>query len=73
MTAYPSIIKGMTRYISAKYPNKNSANQRDGKKGDINGKKRDDPKFEDKDSNMGCTVGAQVENTTPTEVSAAPI
>ena len=34
MTAYPSTTKGMARYLSTQYPNKNLANQRDSKKGD---------------------------------------
>ena len=40
----------MARYISTQYPNKNSDHQRKGKKGDLNEKKGDDPKFEDKDN-----------------------
>ena len=39
MTAYPSTIKLKIRYLSPQYPNKNSANQRDGKKGDRSRKK----------------------------------
>ena len=32
-TAYPLTIKAMARYMSTQYPNKNSAHQREGKKG----------------------------------------
>ena len=51
----------MARYLSTQYPNKNTSHQRKGKKGDINGKKGDDPKSEDKDSNTAGTAGAHVE------------
>jgi len=72
MTAYPPTIELMARYLSTQYPNKNSANQRDGKKGDRSGKKGDDQKSEDKDSNTGATTGAHVGNTTPPDESTAP-
>ena len=38
-TAYPFDIESMARYLSTQYPNKNSVNQRNGKKEDISGKK----------------------------------
>ena len=73
MTAYPPTIESMARYLSTQYPNKYSANQREGKKGNRNGKKGDDPKYEDKDSNTTGTAGAQVEDTPlPPEESTAP-
>ena len=69
MTGYPSTIEGMARYLSTQYPNKNYANQRDGKKGERRG---NDPKSEDKDSNTTGTAGAHVGDTTPDEESTAP-
>ena len=39
MNVYPFTIELMARYPSTKYPNKNSVNQHDGKKGDRSGKK----------------------------------
>ena len=39
-TAYPLSIEAMARYMSMQYPNKNPGHQRDGKRGDKNGKKR---------------------------------
>ena len=71
MTAYPPTIKSMARYLSTQYPNKNSANQRKGKKGDRNGKKEDDPKSEDKGNNTTGTAGAHVGDTITTEDSNA--
>ena len=71
-TAYPLSIKAMTRYMSTQYPNKNSGHQRKGKKGDINRKKGDGPKSEDKDNNATSTTGAHVEDYTTPEISAAP-
>ena len=72
MTVYPTTIKGMARYLSTQYPNKNSANQRNGKKGDRNGKKGDDSKSKDKDNNTTGTAGTHVGDTTPSEESTAP-
>ena len=40
MTAYLPTIKAMDRYMSTQYPNKNSAHQRKGKRGDRNRKKK---------------------------------
>ena len=60
----------MARYLSTQYSNNKPANQCGGKKGDT--KKGDDSKSEDKDSNMGGTAGAHVEDTTTTEESIAP-
>ena len=71
MTAYPPTIKSMARYLSTQYPNKNSANQRKGKKEDRSGKKENDLKSEDKDSNTADTAGIYVEVTTPSEESTA--
>ena len=61
----------MARYISTQYPNKNLGHQRDGKKGDNNGKKGDDLKSEDKDNNATGTVGAHVGDVTTPEDSTA--
>ena len=66
-TAYPPNIEAMARYLSTKYPNNKPATQRKGKKGDK--KKGDESKSEDKDSNMGSTDSAHVEDTTTTEES----
>ena len=62
----------MARYLSAQYPNKNSPHQRKSKEGKSNGKKGDDPEFEDKDKNTTCTVGANIGDTTTPEKSTAP-
>ena len=72
MNVYPSTIELMTRYLSTQYPNINSGNQRNSKKGDRSGKKRDHPKSENKDSNTASTVGAHIEDTTPAEEYTAP-
>ena len=72
MTTYSSTIEGMTRYLSTQYPNKNSANQCNGKKGDIQVKKGDDLKCEDTDSKTGGTAGANVEDTALPKKSTAP-
>ena len=69
MTAYPPTIKGMARHLSTQYPNNKPANQCNGKKGDKS--KGDNPKSEDKDSNMGDTAGAHIGDTTTTEESIA--
>ena len=55
MTGYPPNIEAMARYLLTQYPNKKSANQRNGKMGDKN--KGDDPKSKDKDSIIGDTTG----------------
>ena len=60
----------MARYLLRQYLNKNSAHQRDGKRGDK--KNGGDPKSEDKDSNTGCTIGKDEGDTTPPEVSTTP-
>ena len=60
ITAYPPTIEAMARYLSTQYPNKNSVHQRKGKEGVRNGKKEDDPKSEDKDSNTAGPSGAHV-------------
>ena len=60
----------MARYPSTQYSNNKLANQRGGKKGDT--RKGDDSKSEDKDSNVGGTAGALVEDTTTNEDSTAP-
>ena len=60
MTAYPSTIELLARYLSIQYPNKNSSNQRNCKKGDRNRKKGDDPKSKEKNNNATGTVGAHV-------------
>ena len=70
MTVYPPTIELLAGYMSTQYPNKNSANQCEGKKRDRNRKKEDNPKSEDKYSNTACTAGAQVGNATPHEESA---
>ena len=70
MTAYPSNIKEMARYLSTQYPNNKPTNQRNGKKGDKN--RGDDPKSKDKNSNTGDTACAHVEDTTTTEESTIP-
>ena len=70
MSVYPPTIKGMARYLSTQYPNNKPANQCNSKKGDKN--KGNNPKSKDKDSNMGGTAGAYVEDTTTTEESTAP-
>ena len=57
--------------MATQYPNKNYANQRAGKKGGRIGKKGDDPKSEDKDSNTAGTTGAHVGDITPDEESTA--
>ena len=54
----------MARYLSTQYPNKNSTNQCNSKKGDKIGKKGDDPKSKKKDSNTAGTAGAHIEDTT---------
>ena len=69
-TAYPFDIESMARYLSTQYLNNKPANQRGGKKGDK--RKGDDSKSEDKDSNMGGTAGAHIEDTTTNEASTAP-
>ena len=66
---YPTTIKGIARYLSTQYPNKNSIYQRNDKKGDK--KKGDDWKSEDKESNTDSTAGVHVGNTTPLEESTA--
>ena len=71
MTAYPSTIKSMARCLSTQYPNKNSTNQCKGKKGDRSGKKGDDPKSEDEDSDMIGTAGVHIGDITPLEESTA--
>ena len=57
----------MVRYLSTQYPNKNSANQCQGKKGDTSGKKGDDQKSENKDNNTAGSAGAHVGDTAPPE------
>ena len=69
-TAHPFTIKVMVRYISIQYPNKNSGHQRKGKKGDINGKKGNDPKSKDKDSNTTGTTGIHIGDAITPEDSA---
>ena len=71
MTLYPPTIKLMARYLSTQYPNKNSANQRNDKKGDRSVKKGNDPKFEDKNSNTAGSTDIHVGDTTPPEESTA--
>ena len=71
ITAYPPTIKAMARYLSTKYPNKNSAHQRKGKKGNRNRKKGDDPKSENKDNNTTGTAGTHVGDTKTPEGSNA--
>ena len=61
-TAYPPDIESMARYQSTQYPNNKPTNQRGSKKGDK--RNGDDSKSEDKDSNMGGTAGAHVEDIT---------
>ena len=70
-TAYPPTIEAMARYMSTQYPNKISGRQRKGKKGDINGKKGNNSKFKDKDSNTAGTAGAHIGDTTTPEESTA--
>ena len=72
MTAYPSTIELMARYLSTQYPNKNFTNEHNDKKGDRSGKKGDDLKSEDKDSNTGGTSGAHVGDTISAEESTTP-
>ena len=72
ITAYSPTIEAMARYLSTQYPNKNSTNQRQGKKGDRNEKKRNDPKSEDKVSNTTGTSGVHVGDTTTPEESTLP-
>ena len=69
-TTYAPDIESMARYLSTQYPNNKPTNQRGGNKG--NKRKGDDPKSEDKDSNMGGTAGAHVEDTTTNEDTTAP-
>ena len=69
-TAYLPNIEAMARYLSTQYSNNKPANQCEGKKGDK--KKGDESKSKDKDSNMGGTAGAHVEDTTTTEESTVP-
>ena len=69
-TAYPTDFKPAVRYMSTQYPNNNPTNQRGGNKG--NKRKGDDPKYEDKDSNVGGTTGAHVEDTTTNEDPITP-
>ena len=64
---YPPTIESIAIYLSIQYPNKNSANQCKDNKGNGSGKKEDDPKSEDKDSNTAGTAGAHVGDTTPPE------
>ena len=68
--AYLPNIEAMARYLSTQYPNNKPTNQRRGKKGDK--KKGDDSKYEDKDSNLGDTPSAHVEDTMTTEESTVP-
>ena len=67
MTAYLPNIEAMAWYLLIQYPFNKPVNQRNGKKGDKN--KGNDPKFKDKDSHTGYTVGAHVKDTTTTEQS----
>ena len=69
-TTYPINIEVMARYLSTQYSKNKPTNQRGGKKGDK--KKGDKSKSEDKDSNMGGTIGVHVEDTTTTEESTVP-
>ena len=69
-TTYQPDIESMTRYLSTQYPNNKPTNQRGGNK--RNKRKGDDPKSEGKDSNMGGTAGAHIEDTTTNEDTAAP-
>ena len=71
MTAYLATIKLMARYLSTKYPDKNSTNQREGKKGIEVERNEDDPKSEDEDSITACTAGAHIGGTAPPENSTA--
>ena len=61
----------MARYMSIKYPGKNSVHQRKGKQGDKNRKKGDDPKSKDKDNNVAGVAGAHVRDDTIPEDSTA--
>ena len=69
ITAYSPTIKTIARYLSTKYPKKNSDHQREGKNGDINGKKGDDPKSKDKANNATSIASAHVGNTATPEES----
>ena len=64
--------KAMTRYMLIQYPNKNQGHQRNSKKKDINRKKEDDPKSQDKDNNTTGTACAHVKDVTMPEDSIAP-
>ena len=70
LTAYPFTINEKARYLLTQYPNNKSTNQRNGKKGGSKNS-RDDPQYNDKDSNTGGTAGAHVEDTITTGESAA--
>ena len=63
ITAYPPIIEAMARYLSTQFPNKNSAHQHKGKKGDRNRKKGEAPKSEKKDNNTTGTADEHVGDT----------
>ena len=71
-TADPLSIKAMTRYMSTKYPNKNSGHQHKGKKGDRNREKENDPSSEDQDNNATDITGAHIVDVTTPEDSTAP-
>ena len=57
--------------MSTQYPNKNRGHQRNSKKRDINRKKGDDPKSDNKDNNTTCTLGAHFGDVTTPEDSTA--
>ena len=63
----------MARYMSTQYPNKNPGHQRGGKKGDINRKQGDDPKYKDKDNNATGTADAHVGDVTAPRDSTARV
>ena len=69
-TAYLTDIESAARYLSTQYPNNKPTNQRGGNKG--NKRRGDNTKSKDKDSNMGGTAGAHVEDTTTNENTTTP-
>ena len=57
--------------MSTQYSNKNPGHQRNSKKEDINRKKGDDPKSEDKDNNDTGTAGTHLGDVITPEDSTA--
>ena len=69
-TAYPPNIELIAKCLSTQYSNNKSTNQRGGKKRDR--RKENNSKSKDKNSNMGGTAGAHVEDTATNKDTTAP-